>query len=151
MSQDALAEQLGISRQAVSKWETGEADPDIVYVMQMCEIFGYTREEFDRMGWHELVGLPCEEEQTGINALKEGISDEFCEEKSLHRKNGDDAITEVHFRLVTKEDGTPDYLVVTVEEGYVLGISRTVFHLQVVSHIALDDSLLYSSTLGVEC
>ena len=40
MSQDALAEQLGISRQAVSKWETGEADPDIVYVMQMCEIFG---------------------------------------------------------------------------------------------------------------
>ena len=42
-------------------------------------------------------------------------------------------------------------LVVTVEEGYVLGISRTIFHLQVVSHIALDDSLLYSSTLGVEC
>lgn len=40
LSQDALAEQLGISRQAVSKWETGEADPDIVYVMQMCEIFG---------------------------------------------------------------------------------------------------------------
>lgn len=99
---------MGILSISMNKW--------LHFNDKMCEIFGYTREEFDRMGWHELVGLPCEEEQTGINALKEGISDEFCEEKSLHRKNGDDAITEVHFRLVTKEDGTPDYLVVTVED-----------------------------------
>lgn len=40
LSQEALAEQLGVSRQAVSKWETGEANPDIAYVMRMCEIFG---------------------------------------------------------------------------------------------------------------
>ena len=68
------------------------------------------------MGWHHLTGLPCTEEQQGILALKEGKSDEFCEEKSLQRKNGEHAITEVHFRLMTKEDGTPDYLVVTVED-----------------------------------
>ncbi len=42
-------------------------------------------------------------------------------------------------------------LVVAVEEGNVLWIGRTVLHLEVVSHIALDDSLLYSTTLGVEC
>ena len=29
LSQEELAEQLGISRQAVSKWETGEASPDL--------------------------------------------------------------------------------------------------------------------------
>ena len=40
LSQEALAEQLGVSRQAVSKWEVGEANPDIAYVMRMCEIFG---------------------------------------------------------------------------------------------------------------
>ena len=32
LSQEALAEQLGVSRQAVSKWEVGEANPDIAYV-----------------------------------------------------------------------------------------------------------------------
>lgn len=99
---------MGILSISMDKW--------LHFNDKMCEIFGYTREEFERMSWHDLAGLPCEEEQTGITALKEGISDEFCEEKSLHRKNGDDAITEVHFRLVTKEDGTPDYLVVTVED-----------------------------------
>ena len=40
LSQEALAEQLGVSRQAVSKWEVGDANPDIAYVMRMCEIFG---------------------------------------------------------------------------------------------------------------
>ena len=28
LSQEALAERLGVSRQAVSKWETGEALPE---------------------------------------------------------------------------------------------------------------------------
>lgn len=99
---------MGILPVSMDKW--------IHFNDKMCEIFGYTREEFERMGWHDLAGLPCLEEQTGINELKEGKSEEFSEEKSLHRKNGDDAITEIHFRLVTKEDGTPDYLVVTVED-----------------------------------
>lgn len=29
LSQEALAEQIGVSRQAVSKWETGEATPEV--------------------------------------------------------------------------------------------------------------------------
>ena len=29
LSQEALAEQIGVSRQAISKWETGEASPDL--------------------------------------------------------------------------------------------------------------------------
>lgn len=99
---------MGILSVSMDKW--------IHFNDKMCEIFGYTRSEFDRMCWHDLTGFPCSEEQIGINALKDGTSDEFCEEKSLTRKNGDHAITEVHFRLVTKEDGTPDYLVVTVED-----------------------------------
>ena len=99
---------MGVLSVSLDKW--------IHFNDKMCEIFGYTRNEFERMGWHDLAGLPCTEEQVGINALKEGKSDEFSEEKNLHRKNGDHAITEVHFRLVTKEDGTPDYLVVTVED-----------------------------------
>ncbi|MGR4072409.1 helix-turn-helix domain-containing protein [Streptococcus parasuis] len=40
MSQDELAEKLYISRQAVSKWENGEATPDIDKLVQLAEIFG---------------------------------------------------------------------------------------------------------------
>lgn len=40
LSQDELAEKLYISRQAVSKWENGEATPDIDKLVQLAEIFG---------------------------------------------------------------------------------------------------------------
>lgn len=42
LSQEALAAQLGISRQAVSRWETGEATPDTDKVVQLSRLFGVT-------------------------------------------------------------------------------------------------------------
>lgn len=39
LSQDALAELLGVSRQAISKWELGEAMPDISNVIQLSQFF----------------------------------------------------------------------------------------------------------------
>ena len=42
MSQDALAEKLGVSRQAVSKWELGTAMPETKNIVQLAEIFGVT-------------------------------------------------------------------------------------------------------------
>lgn len=39
LSQEALADRLGISRQAVSRWETGEALPDTVKIVQLARIF----------------------------------------------------------------------------------------------------------------
>ena len=40
LSQEQLGEKLGVSRQAVSKWETGQANPDVAYVAEMCRLFG---------------------------------------------------------------------------------------------------------------
>ena len=37
MSQERLAEVLGVSRQAVSKWETGEAKPDVDKLIAICD------------------------------------------------------------------------------------------------------------------
>lgn len=41
-SQEALAEQLGVSRQAVSKWETGDAEPEIGKLKLLADAFGVT-------------------------------------------------------------------------------------------------------------
>lgn len=40
MSQEALAEEVGVSRQSVSKWETGASIPDTEYVVKMAKLFG---------------------------------------------------------------------------------------------------------------
>jgi len=39
MSQDQLADMLGVSRQAVSKWENDENNPELEYLVQISSIF----------------------------------------------------------------------------------------------------------------
>lgn len=39
MSQEELAEKVGVSRQSVSKWETGEAYPKMNNILELCKIF----------------------------------------------------------------------------------------------------------------
>lgn len=41
-SQEELAEQLGVSRQAVSKWESARSVPDMDKLLTMSRIFGVT-------------------------------------------------------------------------------------------------------------
>ena len=42
LSQEALAEKLGVSRQAVSKWETGEAVPELSKLVLLAKTFDVT-------------------------------------------------------------------------------------------------------------
>lgn len=39
MSQEQLAEKMNVSRQSVSKWETGEAYPEMNNILELCKIF----------------------------------------------------------------------------------------------------------------
>ena len=41
-SQEELAEALGVSRQAVSKWETGESEPELAKLRALAAAFGIT-------------------------------------------------------------------------------------------------------------
>lgn len=45
LSQEQLAEKLHVSRQAVSKWETGEAQPDMSKLLLMCDVFNVSMDE----------------------------------------------------------------------------------------------------------
>ena len=48
LSQEALAEKLGISRQAVSKWERAEASPDTDNLILLSRIYGISMDELLR-------------------------------------------------------------------------------------------------------
>ena len=45
LSQDALANELHVSRQAISKWETGQSYPDLEKLIQLSNIFEVTIDE----------------------------------------------------------------------------------------------------------
>ena len=48
MTQEFVAEALGVSRQAVSKWETGTADPSTSNLLALAKLFGVPAEELLR-------------------------------------------------------------------------------------------------------
>lgn len=50
LTQDALAEQLGVTAQAVSKWENDQSCPDITMLPKLAEVFDVTTDE--------LLGIP---------------------------------------------------------------------------------------------
>ena len=55
MSQEELAEKIGVSRQTLSKYETGESLPDIEKCKALADVFGITVDD-----------LICYEKSTGM-------------------------------------------------------------------------------------
>ncbi len=45
LSQEQLAERLGVSRQAVSKWESDAAQPELDKVVALARVFGITTDQ----------------------------------------------------------------------------------------------------------
>lgn len=47
-SQEELADHLGVSRQSVSKWESGASTPELDRIVQLCTLFGLTADTLIR-------------------------------------------------------------------------------------------------------
>ena len=45
LSQEELAARVGVSRQAVSKWELGDATPEVDKLVALARVFGVTTDE----------------------------------------------------------------------------------------------------------
>lgn len=45
MTQEFVAETIGVSRQAVSKWESGKSDPSTSNMVALAKLFGISPEE----------------------------------------------------------------------------------------------------------
>jgi len=45
MTQEFVAESIGVSRQAVSKWESGKSDPSTTNLLALADLFGISAED----------------------------------------------------------------------------------------------------------
>ena len=88
-SQEELAERLDISRQSVSKWESGASIPDLERIVSMSQLFGVTTDYL----------LKDEMEET---EFADGMTPEITEGKSDHGGG-----RPIHFLEATKKYSCP--------------------------------------------
>ena len=68
LSQEALAEKLSVSRQSVSKWETGEATPEVSKLLSLSKLFGVTTDYLlDDESAEKLQEAEAEEEKEELS------------------------------------------------------------------------------------
>ena len=72
LSQESVAEKLGVSRQTISKWETDETIPDIYQSKKMAKLYNLTLDELidfdiDIKEIEEIIKNTNEEKESKIN------------------------------------------------------------------------------------
>ena len=78
LTQDQLAEQLGVTAQAVSKWENDQSCPDITMLPKLAEIFGTTTDA--------LLGREAQEKVYEAEVFSN--KEEENETEGIHLQNG---------------------------------------------------------------
>ena len=74
-SQEELAQQLGVTRQSVSKWEGAQSVPDMDKVVQMSRLFGVSTDYLLKDELEETEALPAAEEPSLYRVTMEQASD----------------------------------------------------------------------------
>ena len=72
LSQEAVAEKLGVSRQTISKWETNETVPDIYQSKRLAKLYNLSLDELiefdvDEKEIEEIIKNTNEEKESKIN------------------------------------------------------------------------------------
>lgn len=88
-SQESLASEIGVSRQAISKWERGEALPDIYNIMKLSEIFGLTVDDLMKGDTELKVNLTKEEEKPIVEQIRETEYKTYYYNESNNSSNND--------------------------------------------------------------
>ena len=57
LTQENVAERIGVSRQAVAKWEAGETVPDLIRSRELAELFGVSLDDLAGSGPEDNMGL----------------------------------------------------------------------------------------------
>ena len=64
-TQEDLAEKLGVSRQAVARWEAEETSPDIHTLLGICEVFHVSADYMIHSGYESDEDIPAVKEKSG--------------------------------------------------------------------------------------
>ena len=70
LTQEQLAERLGITLGAVSKWERGSSEPDLAYIMELAELFHVS---VDALIGFSMRGCDADAEADRIEAMGDGL------------------------------------------------------------------------------
>lgn len=70
LSQEKLAQKVGVSRQSVSKWETGEAYPEMANILALCKIFHCKITDLIDMNSKELKDFDAEIRKNVVDLTK---------------------------------------------------------------------------------
>ncbi len=85
MTQEELAEKCDVSRQAVSKWESGESLPDVYVIASLAKMFNISIED---LIWSKDTSI-LENRNYYIRKIIETDKDEFCQILREHRYLGE--------------------------------------------------------------
>ncbi len=94
LSQEDLAERLGLSRQAISKWERAESQPDMGNLIALADVYGLTIDELVRPKGDDPNSDEPQSDASQISLETEsgGIEDDaFAEEASANVEGSADA------------------------------------------------------------
>lgn len=67
ISQEELSEKLGVSRQSISKWETGENYPSMTNIMCLCDIFNC---KINELVHEDMTDIDSLDEEIKMNVVK---------------------------------------------------------------------------------
>lgn len=70
-TQEGLAEKLGVSRQAVARWEGNDTVPDIAMLLGICEVFSVSADYMIHDDYESDEDIPAVKEKNGeVQAVK---------------------------------------------------------------------------------
>ena len=90
LTQEQLANELGLTFQAISKWENGLSCPDISLLPQLAEIFGVTIDDLFREQTEESVQETTAEEPSAAEKKKEEKAEEKKPDRMTLEISGED-------------------------------------------------------------
>ena len=132
LSQEELADKLQVSRQAISKWERGEASPDTDNLIELAKIYGVSLDE--------LVGLSSDKKQEENEPQNDKIT---IDDDGIHIKDDEGNEVEVKEGHIHLKDENGQRVVKGVSKNQKISILvSTITTLLVVITYLLLGSLL---------
>lgn len=83
LTQEQLAEKIGISRQSVSKWESGQATPELDKIVALCDIFHITTDQLLKPSELDLLSVKTQMLENQQKSLENVIQKKERKKKTI--------------------------------------------------------------------